>query len=249
MVDVIPLVRVAESSTTPGMGVYLLDGPLAGCYSFSTQIANGKVVSYSATDGVRVEYGRGTFTAPNLLSRDEILSSSEGNDKINWSNFGQRIIEISTEIGGLIPIGGEIGDQLRKFGVNDYDSRWEGSPYPIAVCFPGNLSGGNDDNRTRARIIITERIKFLSNFQGSYSWARIMPSGNVSLEINKILINNSSVLVGNLVILTGQTIGSFTTVGEEEKIFNFGEMIEILAPVSADATLLDLSLTLKGKRI
>lgn len=78
--------RLKETSLTPGTGTWTLAGPVAGCLPFSNQIPNGRQVYYEAEDAFfNFEQGYGTFTAPNLLSRDVIRRSSNGGARVPFT--------------------------------------------------------------------------------------------------------------------------------------------------------------------
>lgn len=81
--------RVKESSTTTGTGTFTLAGATTGFQSFSA-IGNGNTTYYAivnlTTGGTEWEVGLGTYTSSGTtLSRDTILSSSNGGSAVNFS--------------------------------------------------------------------------------------------------------------------------------------------------------------------
>jgi len=75
--------RVKETSSSSGTGSITLAGAFAGYQTFSTAIASGSTVYYTIHNLVpgfdtEWEVGVGTFTSPDTLSRDTVLSSSAG---------------------------------------------------------------------------------------------------------------------------------------------------------------------------
>ena len=97
---------VRETTSTTGTGTYSLAGPITNHQSFVAGIGSGHQCTYAARDqsGNGWEVGIGTVTAgsPNTLSRDTILSSSNGGAAVSWSSgtrdiyctmAGERIID------------------------------------------------------------------------------------------------------------------------------------------------------------
>lgn len=78
--------RVKETTTTTGTGTYDLAGAATGYQGFVAGIATGNTCQYCVTDGTDWEVGIGTVTdaAPDTLSRDTILASSNGDAAVNW---------------------------------------------------------------------------------------------------------------------------------------------------------------------
>ena len=77
--------RVKQQTTTTGTGTYTLSGSFDSFQTFA-EIGDGNTTYYCCTDGTDFEIGRGAFTASGTtLSRDEILSSSNSDAKVNWS--------------------------------------------------------------------------------------------------------------------------------------------------------------------
>lgn len=78
--------RVQETTTTTGTGTLTLGGAVYAYQSFATALASGSTCDYSILDPATGawEVGVGTFTAPSTLSRDSVLSSSNGNALVNF---------------------------------------------------------------------------------------------------------------------------------------------------------------------
>lgn len=79
--------RIRENTTTSGTSPFLLTGEVAGFKTFSSVLANGDTTYYAVvtTSGSSWEVGVGTYnTAANTLSRDTILSSSNGDAIVSF---------------------------------------------------------------------------------------------------------------------------------------------------------------------
>jgi hypothetical protein len=79
--------RVQDTTTTTGTGtVTLANAPPAGFQSFGAAIGNGNTTYYVINGGSEYEVGVGTYTAAGTsLSRDTVLSSSNGGSLVNFS--------------------------------------------------------------------------------------------------------------------------------------------------------------------
>lgn len=77
--------RVKETTATTGTGTLSLDGPVAGFQSFVAGIGNSNKCYYTIIEVNNWEVGIGTVTdsAPDTLSRDTVLASSNGGAKLN----------------------------------------------------------------------------------------------------------------------------------------------------------------------
>jgi hypothetical protein len=78
--------RVKETTTVTSTGTATLLGAVAGYQSFSA-IGNGNTCYYTiaAQTGSEWEVGIGTYTSPDQLSRDTVLSSSNSGSLVNFS--------------------------------------------------------------------------------------------------------------------------------------------------------------------
>lgn len=89
--------RVQETTTTSGTtSPLVLNGAVTKYRSFSSALTNGDKCYYSVigSDGSEWENGVGTFTSPNLVSRDIIRESSNSNAIVNFS-AGIKIVAIT----------------------------------------------------------------------------------------------------------------------------------------------------------
>jgi hypothetical protein len=78
--------RVKETTTVTSTGTATLLGAVAGYQSFSA-IGTGNTCYYTiaAQTGSDWEVGIGTYTSPDQLSRDTVLSSSNSGSSVNFS--------------------------------------------------------------------------------------------------------------------------------------------------------------------
>ena len=85
--------RVLETASAPGTGTVTLLGASLGYQSFNTALTSGSTTYYTIADlgGANWEVGLGTFTSPNQLVRNTVLSSSGGGSTVNFSSGTQNV--------------------------------------------------------------------------------------------------------------------------------------------------------------
>jgi hypothetical protein len=85
--------RVLETASAPGTGTVTLLGASLGYQSFNTALTSGSTTYYTIADlgGANWEVGVGTFTSPNQLVRNTVLSSSGGGSTVNFSSGTQNV--------------------------------------------------------------------------------------------------------------------------------------------------------------
>lgn len=87
--------RVQETTAAPGTGTVNLGGAVTGYQTFVSGIGNGNSTYYTIADqgGANWEVGIGTVTdaSPDTLSRDTVISSSNGGSLVNFSSGTQTV--------------------------------------------------------------------------------------------------------------------------------------------------------------
>ena len=86
--------RVLETASAPGTGTVTLLGATAGYQTFSAAIGNANTTYYTCADqsGSNWEVGIGTYTtAGNTLTRNTVLSSSNGGSLVNFNSGTQNV--------------------------------------------------------------------------------------------------------------------------------------------------------------
>jgi len=87
--------RVKETSTTTGTGTFSLAGAETGFETFVAGVGTGNTTYYSIVlDGTNeFEVGIGTVTdaSPDTLSRDTVISSSNSDNKQDFSSGGKTV--------------------------------------------------------------------------------------------------------------------------------------------------------------
>lgn len=110
-------------------------------------------------------------------------------------------------------------------------------PYAVPTFVPGTMVNA----QLVQRFVAIEAFRLPSGLSGSQAKAATASTGNVNFDIKK---NGSD--VGDVVFNVSGT-GTFTLASNQD--FAVGDVLELTGPATADATLADVSIVLKGKRI
>lgn len=93
--------RVEEGTSTTGNGPLTLSGASTGSLTFNSSVPSGSTVEFCTDSGAADwEVARGVFTAPATLSRDTVLSSSNGGNLVNFA-AGTKICYLTVSAASL----------------------------------------------------------------------------------------------------------------------------------------------------
>ena len=93
------------------------------------------------------------------------------------------------------------------------------------------------------RIPVARAVNFAANFSGSYAKAGTAATGSTAFDVQK---NGSS--IGTITFASSGTSATFTTSGGAAQSLAAGDILSIIAPGTADATLADIGFVLAGTR-
>lgn len=110
-------------------------------------------------------------------------------------------------------------------------------PYDLPMFFPGAMTS----SQTLARILFTRTVVFPSSLTGSQCSAGTAATGSTTVTLNK---NGSS--IGTLVWAASGTVPTITF--SSSVTFNAGDLLTVVGPATADATLAAISLTIAATR-
>lgn len=87
---------IQENATVTGTGPITLAGNVTGWRKFSDAFGSGKKVRYFIQNETRLQWeaGEGTFTVagPDVLSRDKVVRSSNGNSLVNFDDSAKTVV-------------------------------------------------------------------------------------------------------------------------------------------------------------
>jgi hypothetical protein len=110
-------------------------------------------------------------------------------------------------------------------------------PYDPAMFIPGTHAGG----ALIAQIVFPRTVTFPAGFAGSQGYALVPATASTTLDVQQNAVN-----VGSITFGAGSGTATFSLAADTT--FAPGDRLALVNQDPADATLADLSLTLKGTR-
>src|SRR6266850_3184565 len=130
---------------------------------------------------------------------------------------------------------GTSGQALQTHGTSG-DPQWVSQPFDLGFYFEGVLTNAE----AVARYVFNRSVTFVANLTGSHASADTASTGTVSFTLKQ---NGSSV---GTVTFTASATGTFTFASPVT--FASGDVLQIVAPATADGTLANVAINLAGTR-
>ena len=234
--------RVKESTTSTGTGTINLEGTSDGFQGFVAGIGNGNTTYYAISHQTASEWevGIGTVTdaATDTLSRDTIISSSNGGSAVNFSAGSKDVIAtLPSSKSYVLDNAGDttISADLSVTSIS-------GSGAGLTTLNASNVSSGTlDDARLTANVTLNNASTIST---GTLPNARLSAIPNSALENAAITINGTSTDLGgsiNVGDITGVTAGSGLTGGGDSGSVTLNVGAGTGIDVAADAISVDVS--------
>ena len=112
-------------------------------------------------------------------------------------------------------------------------------PFDVSVYYPGLPDSG----AIALRVPVARAVDFPADFSGSYASASAAATGSSVFTVNK---NGSA--IGEITFAAAASSGTFTTTGGLAQALAAGDVLSIVCPGSADASLADVGIVLAGTR-
>lgn len=134
--------------------------------------------------------------------------------------------------------GGTDGQTFRKQSNADFDFIWSDIPYTVPITFAYTPEA----SELLQIDSFSEEVTFLGNWAGAQANVGTLPTANFELDIQKDGVSVGTILIDTAGIVT------FSSTGGAPVVFIAGEEIRVVAPVTPDATIYNVSIKLKGTR-
>ena len=170
--------RVLETCTSPGTGTVTLLGATTGYQTFSATVGNGNTCYYTIADqgSANWEVGIGTYaTTGNTLTRNTVLSSSNGGGLTNFSTGTQNVfVDYPAEkavyldaSGNAIPLGSASATQLDITAQGDLRLQDTTGGEYVALQAPATIASSYTltlpvDDGTAGQALVTDGSGVLS---------------------------------------------------------------------------------------
>jgi len=133
---------------------------------------------------------------------------------------------------------GTSGQVLKTLGASA-NPVWSDQPFDVTSFYPGAPTA----SAKILRVPLARSVNFAANFSGSYAKAGAAATGSTVIDIQK---NGSS--VGSITFAASGSSATFTSSGGSAVSFSAGDVLGIIAPGTADATLADIGIVLAGTK-
>lgn len=158
------------------------------------------------------------------------------------------LVMISGLADGTVPLDGtelieiEQGGLSRKVSVSEIAGGAGGLFLPS--CFYPGVPG---DAAVLLYVPFSSAVTFAADFAGSYAEAITGATAETVFTVSKI-VSGTPTTIGTITFAIGSTTGVLATTGGLEQSLAAGDILKITAQATADDTLADVGITLKGVR-
>jgi hypothetical protein len=180
---------------------------------------------------VTVEITGQALTPPTIADGEAALLTSDG---INVRQAGT-VIAVLGDIADVLLAGLAQGHMLRRNGANQWVN--EETPYDLSFFLPGTYSSG----ALMAQVVFDRAVTFPDGLTGAQGYSGVNATTTMVLDLQKNGAN-----IGTITFTSAGSTAAFAMSGALS--FAAGDRLSIVNEDPADATLADVSLTLKGKR-
>jgi hypothetical protein len=183
---------------------------------------------------VTVEITGQALTPPVVADGEAALLTSDGVN-VRLAGGGAAVVAALGDITDVVLAGLAQGHMLRRNGANQWVN--EETPYDLSFFLPGTYSGG----ALMAQVVLDRAVTFPDGLFGAQGYAGVTATASTVLDLQK---NGSN--IGTITFTNAGNTAAFAMSGAIS--FTPGDRLGIVNEDPADATLADVSITLKGKR-
>ena len=183
---------------------------------------------------VTVEITGQALMPPVVADGEAALLTSDGVN-VRLAGGGAAVVAALGDITDVVLAGLAQGHMLRRNGANQWVN--EETPYDLSFFLPGTYSGG----ALMAQVVLDRAVTFPDGLFGAQGYAGVTATASTVLDLQK---NGSN--IGTITFTNAGSTAAFAMSGAIS--FTPGDRLGIVNEDPADATLADVSITLKGKR-
>lgn len=243
---------IKQISALPAAGALSGSELVEVSHTSATVTITATTISAQASDNSFNDTGLG-FTAAGFAVGNRVGVAGFTGDTAN--NLFVGVVTALTD--GKMTIGGSDGDVIvdDAAGESVTISKWEsrrttsqdiadlgggGSNIFDPACF---YPGVPANSALLLYVPITRATTFAANFAGSYAKATVAATAETVFDIQK-----NGVSVGSITFAASGTSGTFVSSGGTEVSFAAGDVLSIVGPATADATLANIGIAMAGAR-
>jgi hypothetical protein len=183
---------------------------------------------------VTVEITGQALMPPAIADGEAALLTSDGVN-VRLAGGGPAVIEALGDITDVMLSGLAPGHMLRRNGASQWVN--EESPYDLSFFLPGTYSSG----ALMAQVVLDRAVTFPDGLTGAQGYAGVNATASTVLDLQKNGAN-----IGTITFTNAGNTAAFAMSGAVS--FAAGDRLAIVNEDPADATLADVSITLKGRR-
>ena len=177
----------------------------------------------------------GTVTLTASATNYVYANATTGAVSVNTTGFPAGSIPLYQIVAGATTVSSYTDE--RSYQPSALAGASSGTPYDMACFAPGALTA----NQKLARVVVPRAVTLPSGLTGSYAKAGTAATASTTLTITQ---NGTS--IGSINFAAGAATGTFTF--SSAVTTAAGDVLQIQAPATPDATLADVSVTLVGSR-
>jgi hypothetical protein len=230
----------AQKEVTANAAFDALDQAIAGL--LEVDVSTGGMITPDPADAVRCKLLRLTGTL--AADAEVVVPSNKKPYFLHNATTGGFAVTVRTAAGAGVTVGASPDDTAVAFcdGTDVLAISLGGEesadlPYDPAMFIPGTHGSG----ALIAQIVFPRTATFPAGFAGSQAYAQVPAIASTTLDVQQ---NGTS--IGSITFGAGSSSATFSLAADT--VFAPGDRLAIVNQDPADATLADLSITLKGTR-
>jgi hypothetical protein len=226
----------AQKEVTANAAFDALDQAIAGL--LAVDVSAGGTITVAAAAALKCKTLRLTGTL--AANADVVVPDNRKPYFVHNATAGGFAVTVRTAAGAGVAVGAS-PDNTAVVYCDGTDvlaiSSIVAGPYDPAMFIPGTHASG----ALMAQIVFPRTATFPAGFAGSQAYAQVPATASTTLDVQQ-----NAVSVGSITFGAGSSTATFSLAADT--VFAPGDRLAIVNQDPADATIADLSITLKGTR-